>query len=117
MDWQVEGVPQSIKIPSLSLQPLLENAIYHGIQQMPDGGTVTIKADYQQGVMTLEVSNPVLSNMVASFEGNHLAQENIQHRLQALYGPKAGLTTQIDQQQHVAILTYPVAETVAMAAS
>lgn len=112
MDWQFDGVPMTLKIPSLSLQPLLENAIYHGIQQMPDGGTVTVRGDYQQsgkqGVLTLEVINPVVGSGGSEVVGNRLAQDNINRRLQALYGPKAELTTHLSKQQHCATLCYPI---------
>ncbi|MFA7553113.1 MAG: histidine kinase [Spongiibacteraceae bacterium] len=110
LDWQVNTVPPTLKIPSLSLQPLLENAIYHGIQQLPEGGVVTIKAEYQQGVLRVEVANPVLNDSGVNTEGNRLAQNNINHRLQALYGPKAGLSSYLLQHQYVAVLSYPVNE-------
>lgn len=110
LDWQVDSVPLTLKIPSLSLQPLLENAIYHGIQQLPEGGVVTINAAYQQGVLSVSVANPVLNDRSAVTEGNRLAQDNIHHRLQALYGPKAGLTSCLRQHQYVAVLSYPVSD-------
>ncbi|WP_235015357.1 sensor histidine kinase [Oceanicoccus sp. KOV_DT_Chl] len=65
LDWQVDQVPQQLKIPSLSVQPLLENAIYHGIQQLPAGGTVAIAARYAQGVFTLSITNPSPLNRCA----------------------------------------------------
>ncbi len=108
VNWQVDTVPQSLKIPSLTLQPLLENAIYHGIQQLPNGGTVTIRADYQQGMVSLDVINPVIANNGSTFEGNRLAHNNIQHRLQALYGPKAALTTQVTDDEFHALIRYPM---------
>jgi two-component system sensor histidine kinase AlgZ len=112
MDWQLAAVPLGLKIPSLTLQPLLENAIYHGIQQMPDGGTVTVRGAYEQsgkqGMLTLEVINPVLISGGSKVAGNRLAQDNIHRRLQALYGPKAGLTTHLSKQQHCATICYPV---------
>lgn len=120
MDWQVDPALGQLPIPSLCLQPLVENAIYHGIQQLPDGGTVTIKADYQQGVLTLEVINPMIATDrqvgVAredeSSSGNQLAQDNIALRLQALYGSRASLTTRsLDSdkgRQYCAVISYPV---------
>ena len=113
LDWRVDKVPQTLKIPCLSLQPLLENAIYHGIQQLPDGGTVTIEADYNQGVLTLAVTNPTIDNgtrlgTTMKGQGNRIAQTNIHERLQVMYGPKAGLTTTLGNGQHRAIIQYPV---------
>jgi two-component system sensor histidine kinase AlgZ len=112
IDWQVDRVPATVNIPSLTLQPLLENAIYHGIQQMPKGGIVTVEADYKQGVFSLTVANPVIDSTTAKLGtgGNRLAQDNIHRRLQALYGPKAGLKAGIVEHQHIykAQISYPV---------
>ena len=46
IEWQIEDAVESVKIPLLTLQPLLENAIYHGIQPMPEGGTITVSLAY-----------------------------------------------------------------------
>jgi len=111
VDWRVDDVPQAIKIPSLSLQPLLENAIYHGIQPLPQGGAVTISAGYQQGILTISVTNPVLDQLEkpnASHEGNRLALDNIHRRLQALYGSKAGLVTKLEGGLFYATMQYPI---------
>lgn len=110
VDWQLADVPQNLKIPSLCLQPLLENAIYHGIQQLPEGGTVTIKATYQRGELIIEVINPVIANQIIAVDGNSLALENIHHRLQAIYGVKASLETELSGQQHRAIIRYSASE-------
>ncbi len=110
VDWQLAGVPQDLKIPSLCLQPLLENAIYHGIQQMPEGGAVIITAIYEKGELCIDVINPVLTGQSRHVDGNSLALENIHHRLQALYGPKAGLEVELVDGQHRAVIRYPVSE-------
>lgn len=113
IDWQVDNLPAGLKIPSLTLQPLLENAIYHGIQQLSEGGRVLVRGHHAEGVLTIEVINPVpTAGSQSGFEtkGNRLAQENIHDRLQALYGPRAGLTTDLSEQQHCARISYPVDE-------
>jgi len=58
LDWQVEGVPDDLPIPQLTLQPLLENAILHGIQPRVEGGRVEVRARYVDGLFELCVSNP-----------------------------------------------------------
>ena len=40
--WDIDELPMRAQIPSLTIQPLLENAIYHGIELLPDGGEVTV---------------------------------------------------------------------------
>jgi two-component system sensor histidine kinase AlgZ len=111
IEWRVENVPEEIKIPSLSLQPLLENAIYHGIQPLPQGGLVTISGEYAQGVLTVTITNPVLDHAAmpdVRHRGNRLALDNIHRRLQALYGSKAGLVAKLDKNLFHATIQYPI---------
>ncbi|ARN74150.1 sensor histidine kinase [Oceanicoccus sagamiensis] len=108
MDWQLDDAPHSLPIPSLTLQPLLENAIYHGIQQLPKGGVVTINAALSEDIVTLSVINPVMEHVPSDVDGNQLAQDNIHRRLQALYGPRASLTTKMVDGDHHAVIVYPV---------
>lgn len=113
MDWQVDKLPPETRIPGLTLQPLLENAIYHGIQQIPEGGTVSLVGAVEDGMVVLEVTNPVPLQQVkpvARNEGNRLAQQNIHQRLQVLYGPRAGLFTELSDGVHRATIRYPVVE-------
>lgn len=108
MDWQLDQLPAQLPIPSLSLQPLLENAIYHGIAQVPEGGAVTINGRYDDGEVVISVTNPIPDIAAADNSGNHMAQSNIHHRLQALYGAKAGLSSQHDQNIYTTTIRYPV---------
>ncbi|MGK0499650.1 MAG: two-component system sensor histidine kinase AlgZ [Oceanicoccus sp.] len=107
IEWQLDGVPTTIKIPSLSLQPLLENAIYHGIQQLEAGGRVIISGTLDGDLLKLAVSNP-LGKGRPETEGNQLAQDNIRHRLQAIYGSRAGLLATVEGDSYRAELFYPL---------
>ena len=108
MDWQIDKIPSQLMVPSLSLQPLLENAIYHGIQHRPEGGQVRIEAALCEGYLTVMVANPIPVTPRAAVEGNQMAQHNIHQRLQALYGIHAGLTTEVVSGEYRAIIQYPV---------
>lgn len=91
LDWAVDEGLEQQAIPPLTLQPLVENAIYHGIQPRPDGGTVRIEA-YQKGsYVYLMVQNPRPTEDQRTHEGNRMALANIQSRLQALFGELAVL--------------------------
>lgn len=98
VDWQVEALPADALLPPLLIQPLLENAIYYGIEPQADGGVITIlgKRDNQQ--LNIEVENPFSEASLHRHEGNHLALENIRERLATLYG-SAG-TLNLEQQDH-----------------
>ncbi|MBK6350801.1 MAG: histidine kinase [Proteobacteria bacterium] len=56
--WDVGALPPRCMVPSLLLQPLLENAIGHGIEPLPQGGIVDIRGRLGEGAIMLEVTNP-----------------------------------------------------------
>lgn len=98
VEWAVDTVPKDALIPQLTIQPLVENAIYHGIEHIPEGGTIIIagtlegknsggKKDGQR--ITITIRNPV-PNYTPPKErvSNKMAQENIRMRLSAYYGNK-----------------------------
>lgn len=92
VDWQVGDTPlDDLRIPLLTLQPLLENAVYHGIHPLPAGGTVTVAVSYRDGQVRITVTNPVApaDDGAPGHRGNRMALDNIRHRLVALYGPAA----------------------------
>jgi two-component system sensor histidine kinase AlgZ len=104
--WQVEA-PEQISIPLLTLQPLIENAIYHGIAPSEKGGVVFINIQMQQSRLHIKVSNPVCMTIHQRHEsGNQMALENILHRLQALYGHDASSTTEQDEETFTIHLQY-----------
>ncbi|MCR8922487.1 sensor histidine kinase [Dasania sp. GY-MA-18] len=107
VEWQLAGVPMSLAMPSLVLQPLLENAIYHGIQNLAQGGKVTVAASYEQGILRLSISNPYNPDLPHR-HGNRIALPNIEHRLKALFGERASLTTEQDAGRYSVQLSYPV---------
>ena len=59
INWQIDVATDSVRIPLLTLQPLLENAVYHGIQPLPEGGTITVSIKYMRDSYTITVANPV----------------------------------------------------------
>src|SRR5690606_22415044 len=57
--WNVDALPMQARIPALTLQPLLENAILHGVAQLAQGGEVHIGGSANEGMMLLRVRNPL----------------------------------------------------------
>lgn len=106
--WDIRSVPKTVKIPLLTLQPLLENAVLHGIQPLPKGGIVEIIASYQHGVFELLISNPFTEkNPLENDDGNKMALDNTRHRLVALYGERAKLTSYTEGSRYITRLSYP----------
>ena len=98
IEWDVEEIPDNAQILPLCLQPLIENSIYHGIEQLAEGGTITIAGQLQNEQILLTISNPLPNNDALDLhQGNHLAQENIKQRMLNMYGDESSL--QIDQTQ------------------
>ncbi len=110
LTWDVEETSNIVKIPLLTLQPLLENAIYHGIQPLPRGGTISVRLWYENEEVKVEITNPLPpENTRSRSQGNQMALNNIRSRLNALYGARAELTTATRDGLHVTSLTYPFA--------
>lgn len=99
-EWLVEDLPGGIKLPSMLLQPLLENAVLHGIARLRQGGVVRIAI--QQNVigskareLLLSIENPIADSgtengreqgSTSVHRGNGMAVDNIRQRLGAFYG-------------------------------
>ncbi|MFP5441587.1 MAG: sensor histidine kinase [Gammaproteobacteria bacterium] len=109
VEWQLGDAPLAeLRIPLLTLQPLLENAIYHGVQPLPEGGTVTVSVAYRDGQVRIEVENPVTEAPAeTSHRGNRMAMDNIRHRLRAMYGPGAGIEGGRRGATYGTVLHYP----------
>ena len=106
--WNVERIPASVSMPPLTLQPLLENAIYHGIERLPEGGSIQIDGDCQQRQVEITISNPVPDNGAGvQHEGNRIAQENIRQRLQIAFGGRAELLTSHKDGVYTVTLRFP----------
>lgn len=113
VEWNVDDVSEQIKIPLLTLQPLLENAIYHGIQPLPEGGKIVVRAWQEAGFFHFSVENPVPaisgSSRTLGHKGNKMALENTGHRLAALYGDEASMTIEEKANQYTVRVRYPLA--------
>ncbi len=109
MDWNIETPPTSVKIPLLTLQPLLENAIYHGIQPLPDGGTISLKLWFETDTVNVRIENPLPPPGGRGLSaGNKMAIANIRSRLQVLFGNRAMLTSGVEEDRYVTALRYPM---------
>jgi two-component system sensor histidine kinase AlgZ len=92
VEWQLNGIPMHTRVPGLTIQPLLENAIYHGIEPLADGGVVTVVGEEQDDMITITISNPLSTDARhRPGHGHRLALDNIRQRLELAYGDKARL--------------------------
>ncbi len=60
--WRLEGMPADALVPALLLQPLVENAVYHGIEPIAAGGEIAIAVQAKGGELVIRLSNPIRSS-------------------------------------------------------
>lgn len=106
VEWLVDDSLLDQPIPLLLLQPLLENAIYHGIQPRPEGGKVTVKVVRDGSKVLLEITNPVAATQTRH-QGNRMAQENVRNRLAAIHGAAGLLEVFQSPEQYRVLASYP----------
>jgi two-component system, LytTR family, sensor histidine kinase AlgZ len=104
--WQVAEIPASIMIPPLILQPLVENAVYHGIEPLAQGGMIVIDIHTQAQDLLLRISNPLPPRPDKS-GGNKMALKNIRERLRLHYDLEARLKQYEAQGHYVVEITIP----------
>lgn len=91
VEWDVAAAPGELSVPPLILQPLVENAVYHGIQALREGGRVLVRARREGGRLHLRVENPCPDPPQARRGGHGMALDNVRRRLQLAFGAGAGL--------------------------
>lgn len=96
-DVQVPDGLLSAEFPPMMIQTLVENAIKHGLEPKPEGGTLTVKAEIVHGKLQVTVADTGLGFGRAATAGTGVGLANIRERLQLLYGSKAALTVAENQ--------------------
>ena len=91
--WEDRGCPGDARVPPLMLQPLLENAVYHGIEPAAEPATVTIRLGLSGEEIRIELENPY-HGAHNQHAGNRMALENIRERLMLFYDLEARLETE-----------------------
>jgi two-component system sensor histidine kinase AlgZ len=107
VEWNVDGVPDDLPIPPLTLQPLVENALIHGVAPRIEGGLVCIEASWREGRFQLQVSNPLPGQESVASRGTQQGLANIGARLTALFGSDASLSVERRNGRHFTCLRYP----------
>ena len=106
--WQLDVHEDGPRIPPLILQPLVENAVYHGIEPLGEPGTLTIRSVFRKGTLLIEVENPLPDGGSRSRStGHRIAQDNIRQRLRAHYGSAADLVVHRIEGRYRATLQIP----------
>lgn len=98
----------STLIPALILQPLVENAIYHGVEPLTDGGTVRIDIESTARELILTITNPKPLERDPLRSGNKMAQDNIRQRLQLAYGDQSKMKIRESDKDYSVSFNIPI---------
>ena len=106
--WDIRADVHAITLPALTLQPLVENAIYHGIEPMPDGGEVLISITDEDN-LEIEITNPLPSEgRHSKREGNQMAVQNIRERLDLAFDSRAKLQQIAENELYTVRINIPM---------
>jgi two-component system sensor histidine kinase AlgZ len=104
--WDVDGMPGDALLPSLLLQPLIENAIHHGIEPSADTGTVQITVRKPGERVRVEIVNPIPASPPVR-SGNQMALSNVRERLMLMYDMEAELRAGPEGDRFRLLLEFP----------
>ena len=109
VDWQVDGLPMDATVPALILQPLLENAVYHGIEPLDQGGTIHVRGRLDGRHAVLTIDNPVMPRVVARRTGHRIGLDNVRQRLELMFHGEADVEVIEAPERFVVTLRFPAA--------
>jgi two-component system sensor histidine kinase AlgZ len=125
VNWDLTALDATVPMPPLMLQPLLENAVYHGIERLLEGGCVTVAGGSDGKLAWIEVVNPLPGSSIDVLNvdagtapapmpspspvhaGHQEALANIRERLVLLYGDRGSLQTTASTAGFTARLCWP----------
>ena len=87
----------SAEFPSMMIQTLVENAIRHGLEPKPEGGSLRVRAEIVHGKLVVTVADTGVGFGNAATSGSGVGLANIRERLQLLYGDQASVTVMANQ--------------------
>jgi two-component system sensor histidine kinase AlgZ len=102
---ELDGLPADFPLPRLLLQPLVENAVRHGIQPLRDGGEVTLRGHCDGNTIHIEIVNPLPTTPPVSGHGHGL--NSVRQRIAYRYGPQARVQAGPQGDRYVVVLQLP----------
>jgi two-component system sensor histidine kinase AlgZ len=107
VDWQVDGLPMDATVPALILQPLLENAVYHGIEPLDKGGVIRVSGRQDGKSAVLTIDNPVAPRVVGRRSGHRIGLDNVRQRLELMFHGEAEVEVIEAPERFVVTLRFP----------
>ena len=105
--WNIASMPPLAMVPPLILQPLVENAVYHGVEPREGVGEVAIDIEPNGKQFVIRLTNPYHTGST-HVSGNRMAIANIRERLQLHFDAEASLKADVTNEKYVVTITMPV---------
>ncbi len=105
--WHIDNMPEDALVPPLILQPLLENAVYHGIEPVAEPGEININIYRNRDQVVFVLRNPFRGESGTHHEGNKMALNNIRERLALHFDVEAEMKSQILSASYQVTITIP----------
>lgn len=106
--WQLPDTLPLVNMPTLSLQPLVENAIRHGVENSPEGGEIKIAVTGENNYVRVAVTNPLASSRIVNHAGHQVGLNSVRARIDALTYGRGRLTTSVEGDTYVATIDLPL---------
>ena len=107
VDWNVKSMPGDALVPPLVLQPLLENAVYHGIEPSLERGVLSINIFLSRDEVHAILKNPHIANGARHHVGNKMAIDNIRERLALHFDAEASLESRVTRDTYEVHIRMP----------
>jgi two-component system sensor histidine kinase AlgZ len=108
VEWQLPDAIPVVATPTLSLQPLVENAIRHGVEPSPEGGTLEITVLPMPGQVWISVRNPLPPSSSRSTAGHQVGLSSVRARIEALTHGLGRVETSAADGMHTASIMLPL---------
>ena len=104
--WEIDGMPGDALLPSLLLQPLIENAVHHGIEPRTEPGEIRVSISKSSDRVRVEIANP-LASAPPTRPGNQMALSNVRERLALTFDLEGQLETLASNGEFRVIVQFP----------
>jgi two-component system sensor histidine kinase AlgZ len=109
LEWHVPDALPDVQVPSLSIQPLAENAIRHGIERLSQGGRVDVSVQVTASEVIVTVGND-LPNLAGGNGGHAVGLSSARERVDALTEGRGRVEARVEDGRHLARMVLPLGE-------
>ena len=108
VEWKFDNKENfsEVQIPLLTLQPLLENSIFHGVEKILAKSTISVLVEVLQNQVNIVITNPFIIDSVSQRQSHGIAIQNIRQRLEAYYGRSVKFRTFTGNDLYTTVVQY-----------